>query len=287
MTETTLAVVTARDQVRRRVEAARLEGKTVGVVMTMGALHEGHFSLIRSCAAECDLTVTTVFVNPTQFGPGEDFNRYPRNLSQDLESLQGLPVDVVYAPEVSEVYHPSHSTFVAPPQVATPLEGRCRPGHFQGVCTVVLKLLHAVPAHIAYFGHKDYQQFLVVRQMAEDLDLETRIRVCPTVREPDGLAMSSRNQYLSPDERRRSTAIFAALELAQQLVQEGIRHVAQITTRMRETLHHAGLERLDYLTIADPESLEDLRHVDRRAIALIAAYVGANRLIDNRLILPR
>lgn len=286
-TGTTPTLVTSRDQVRRRVEQARHDAKTVGVVMTMGALHEGHFSLVETCAAECDSTVVTIFVNPTQFGPGEDFARYPRQLSQDLEALQRLPVDIVYAPEAGEVYRGDHSTYVAPPQVSTPLEGRCRPGHFRGVCTVVLKLLQAVPAHYAYFGHKDYQQFLVIRQMAEDLDIATQIRVCPTVRESDGLARSSRNQYLTPDERVRATALYRSLELAQQLVHDGVRHAPQVTTRMRDVLRDARIDRIDYVTLADPETLEEVRHVDQRVVALIAAYMGTTRLIDNRIIHPR
>ncbi len=280
-------LLTSRDQVRHQVIKSQREGKRVGVVMTMGALHEGHFSLVRRCAEECDVTVVTIFVNPMQFGANEDLKTYPRQLHQDLDSLQPLPVDLVFAPDHSEMFPDGYSTLVSPPHVAGPLEGQCRPGHFRGVATIVLKLLHVVPADTAYFGQKDYQQYLIIKRMAADLDLATTIRVCPIVRTPAGLALSSRNAYLNPQELASALAIYQSLQQAQQLVREGVRHVAEITARMRETLHAGRIDRIDYVAITDCETLEDLRHVDRRAMALVAAHVGTTRLIDNLLLHPR
>lgn len=263
------------------------EGVKIGFVPTMGALHDGHRALIRDARLRCDMLVVSIFVNPTQFGPHEDFTRYPRQLSRDLEILQNEQVDLVFAPSQDEMYRPGHSTYVTPPNVAEGLEGTCRPGHFRGVTTIVSILLHAIPADIAYFGQKDYQQYLTIRQMAHDLRVPTQIRMCPTVRESDGLAMSSRNRYLSADERTRALTLSRSLELAQQLIHAGTRHVAEITARMREVLLDAGVHDIDYVTIADADTLEELREVDRKSVALVAARVGTTRLIDNKLLALR
>ncbi len=272
---------TTCDDVRQRVMQARSEGKTTGVVMTMGALHEGHLRLVEACTRECEFTVVTIFVNPTQFLPGEDFKKYPRPLDRDLEYLSGLSVDVVFAPVPDEVYGPSFSTFIDPPKVAQRLEGVCRPGHFRGVCTVVLKLLQIVPAQSAFFGQKDYQQFLVIRQMAKDLNLSVDIVPCPTVREKDGLAMSSRNQYLDEVGRKQATAISRGLRVASKLVQHGAREAGPVAARVRQELIEAGITKIDYVAIADADTLEELKVIDRPGIALVAAYVGETRLIDN------
>lgn len=189
-----MELVEGSAEIRAAVLAARAAGKTVGLVPTMGALHEGHLSLVRESTESCNCTIVTIFVNPTQFAPHEDFARYPRSLDDDLAALARLGVDYVFAPSRDEIYPPGFSTYVDPPAVAAPLEGICRPGHFRGVATVVLKLFHLVPADVAYFGQKDYQQSLVVRRMVEDLNLPIAIRVLPIVREADGLAMSSRNR---------------------------------------------------------------------------------------------
>ena len=196
-------------------------------------------------------------------------------------------VDVVFAPDAGEMYRPLHSTFVAPPRVAERLEGACRPGHFRGVTTVVLKLLNIVPADIAYFGQKDYQQYLVLRDMIADLDVATEVRVCPTLRDADGLALSSRNHYLSTLEREIALAVPRSLERARDLAREGIHHAGQLMARMREVLTEGPVERIDYLAIVDPETLEDVRTVERRALALVAAYVGNTRLIDNQFLSTR
>jgi pantoate--beta-alanine ligase len=251
----------------------------------MGALHQGHLSLVEESNRVCEATIVTIFVNPTQFAPHEDFSRYPRTLEADLEKLSAHRVDAVFCPEPATMYPPGFSTYVDPPEVARPLEGVCRPGHFRGVATVVLKLFHAVPADAAFFGQKDYQQAAVIRRMVADLDVPIQVHVLPTVREPDGLAMSSRNAYLSPDERRRALALSRSLRAAEELAEQGERDAAVIRRRMLEILEAGGVERIEYATIADPETLAELERLDGPGVALIAAHVGSTRLIDNCLLL--
>lgn len=257
-------------------------GKRVGFVPTMGALHEGHLSLVDVARQQCDAVVTSIFVNPTQFLPSEDLAKYPRTLEADLALLAARGVESVFAPSVEAMYPTGYSTFVEPPQVAVPLEGHCRPGHFRGVATVVLKLFEIVPADAAFFGQKDYQQSLVVRRMVRDLDVPIEIVVCPTVREADGLALSSRNRYLSPDERRQALAVSRALRAAREEAARGERSAAALRAIMRDTLHAAGIERIDYVAIADPETLDEVATLKRPAMALIACHVGTTRLIDNQ-----
>ncbi len=278
------AVVRFREEARDLCRIARYGGRKTGVVMTMGALHEGHLSLVRACNASCDFTAVTLFVNPTQFGPHEDFERYPRQMEQDLHSLRSLDVDLVFAPAVSEIYRPGHSTFVEPPEIAHTLEGVCRPGHFRGVTTVVLKLLQILPVDEAYFGHKDYQQAKVIERMAEELDLPVLIKICPTVRDEDGLAMSSRNSYLSASERKQAIAISQALGHAAKMVKEGEQRSGVVMSCMRQILATAGIHDIDYIAIADAESLIQSSEISTNAIALIAARVGKTRLIDNRIL---
>ena len=259
-------------------------GKTVGLVPTMGALHEGHLSLVRRAKNECDVAVATIFVNPTQFAPQEDFSMYPRTLAADLQLLAAANCDLVFVPSREAMYPPEASTFIEPPEVAQPLEGVCRPGHFRGVATVVLKLFNIIPADRAYFGQKDFQQALVIRRMAQDLNVPLEVVVCPIIREPDGLAMSSRNRYLSPSERQRALALSRALNLVQEQVSRGERDAVALKGQMQEVLEGAGIERVDYATIADPETLADVKRLNGPAVALIAAYVGTTRLIDNCLL---
>jgi pantoate--beta-alanine ligase len=277
-------VVHTRAEVRAAVRAAQAAGGKVGVVPTMGALHAGHMSLVEASCAECDFTVVTIFVNPTQFGPNEDFSKYPRTLPADLQLLSRQKVDLVFAPAADEMYAKDHETFVEVGPVGTPLEGACRPVHFRGVATVVLKLLQAVPAEIAYFGRKDYQQTQVIRRMATDFDLFTEIRVLPTVREADGLAMSSRNAYLSADERRRALALWEALQLAERLVASGTRDIATIRQQMIEHLETAGRAEIDYVALVRDGTVAEVTAIDGQTVALIAAKIGATRLIDNMLI---
>jgi pantoate--beta-alanine ligase len=274
-------VVTTVAQLRQRVAEARAAGKKVGLVPTMGALHEGHLSLVRASQAECELTVVTIFVNPTQFGPSEDFQRYPRTLEADLAALAPCGAVAVFAPANQEVYPPGFSTYVEPPAVGSRWEGECRPGHFRGVATIVLKLFQMATADVAYFGQKDYQQALVIRHMVRDLDVPIQVRVCPIVRESDGLAMSSRNQYLNDQQRVQARALSDSLQLAVREVQRGQRDAAAVADGMRRVLADAGIERVDYIALADPETLEPVTEIRDRVVALIAAHVGQTRLIDN------
>jgi pantoate--beta-alanine ligase len=264
----------------------RAAGQSIGLVPTMGALHQGHLELVRRSTEECDRTVVTIFVNPTQFGPGEDFSRYPRTLNQDLELLSGFPVDLVFTPSQQELYPPGFSTYVHPPELAATLEGTHRPGHFRGVATVVLKLFHILPASTAYFGQKDYQQLSVIRRMVRDLDVPIVIQGCPTVRESDGLAMSSRNRYLSADQRPAALGLYSALQSAQQMLQAGERGAAALEGEMREVLFRHGVDEIDYARVVDAETLAEIDLVQTTAVALIAAKVGNTRLIDNLLLVP-
>ncbi len=276
-------VIANVDELRREVAAARRAGQTVGVVPTMGALHAGHVSLADAASRECDLTIVTIFVNPTQFGPGEDFGKYPRRLAEDLELLSGHGAQLVFAPSTESMYAAGHATHVEVAGLALQLEGVFRPGHFRGVATIVLKLFHLVQPDRAYFGRKDYQQSLVVRQMVRDLDLPIHVEVCPTVREADGLALSSRNQYLSIEERERALAISKSLRLAARLVGEGTRDAPTVIARMQEVLRGSNLE-IEYVALADPDTLDPRTVVDRPTVALVAARVGKTRLIDNEFI---
>jgi pantoate--beta-alanine ligase len=251
----------------------------------MGALHTGHISLVHHARELADIVAATIFVNPTQFGPHEDFQKYPRTLDADLQSLASAGCNLVFLPTAIDIYPPGFSTYVEPPAVSQPLEGICRAGHFRGVATIVLKLFQLLPSHIACFGQKDYQQLQVVKHMVADLAVPIEIIACPTVREPDGLAMSSRNRYLSAAERRQALALSRALAQAEQLVLAGEQNAATIVTAMQTTLHEAGITQIDYVALADPETLAEQTTLDRPTVALIAARVGTTRLIDNRLLL--
>ncbi|MER3545321.1 MAG: pantoate--beta-alanine ligase [Chloroflexota bacterium] len=274
-------VVTTIREVRR-IRKAR--PSTWGLVPTMGYLHEGHLSLVRRARAENDHVAVSIFVNPTQFGPHEDLDRYPRDLNRDLSLLEPLGVDLVLAPPVEEMYPPGFQTKVVVEDVARPLEGAARPGHFVGVATIVCKLFNIFQPDRAYFGQKDAQQVVVIRRMARDLDFDLEIVVCPTVREPDGLAMSSRNVYLSPEERRAATVLFRALSAAQAAWQAGERDGERLRQHMRAVLTSEPLARPDYVSIADPDTLVELDQVGERALASLAVRIGATRLIDNLIL---
>ena len=269
------------EEARSFVLKAKRDGKKVGLVPTMGALHQGHLSLVRACNSECDTAVVSVFVNPTQFGPGEDFEKYPRDLEKDRELLDNLGISMIFAPNANDIYGPQHSTFVQPPSVAARLEGEKRPEHFRGVATIVLKLLQIVPADVAFFGQKDYQQVRVIEDMCRDLDLPISIQSCPTVREPDGLALSSRNAYLSAPDRQRALSISGALNAAVEMSRRGSVTAGAIEAKMRELLNAAPVDSIDYVAIVDPQTLEPVQEVKPGTMALIAAYVGGTRLIDN------
>jgi pantoate--beta-alanine ligase len=273
-------------ELRAAVAAARAAGKTIGFVPTMGALHEGHAALVAASAGECGFTVVSIFVNPTQFGPKEDFAKYPRMLEADAALCGGRGAQLIFAPANDEVYPPGHATFVEPGGVAEPLEGTFRPGHFRGVATVVLKLFNMVAPDAAFFGRKDYQQLLVIKQMARDFDLPIRIVACPTVREADGLALSSRNAYLKPDERRAALAISRSLRRAEELVAAGERDMWKVRDAIQSILSAEKLVRPQYAVVADAQTLAEPAVIDRPCVALVAAFVGTTRLIDNCLLNP-
>ena len=277
-------VVTNCSEIHQLVCNARAARKTIGLVPTMGALHAGHLSLVQASKRDCEITVVSIFLNPTQFSSHEDLNRYPRTYSADLELLASQGVDYVFAPEQEEMYPPGFSTFVLPPDVAQTLEGRCRPRHFQGVATIVLKLLQVIPADMAYVGQKDYQQSLVIRNMVRDLNIPIRIVECPTVRDEHGLAVSSRNNQLSASEREKALALSRSLRVAAELVEKGQRESAALIAKMRQVFADAGVSRIDYIALVHPQTLADVRQVSEPTLAAVAAHVGKTRLIDNELI---
>jgi pantoate--beta-alanine ligase len=263
------------------IDFERRENRRVGLVPTMGALHEGHLSLVTRTKQDCDIAVATIFVNPTQFGPNEDFSKYPRTLESDLEKLSSVGCDYVFVPAADEIYRPGHSTYVDPPHVASNWEGAIRPGHFRGVTTIVLKLFMMVPAHIAFFGRKDYQQVAVIKGMVDDLNLPIRIETCDTIRESDGLAMSSRNRYLTADERQRALSLSRALNTAKEMISHGERDVSIIEAAMAELLLAAPVDKIDYAKIVHADTLEPLSQIESPAVAILAARLGTTRLIDN------
>lgn len=269
------------NEARNTVVAAKRKGRKVGVVPTMGALHQGHLNLVKACASECDFNVVSIFVNPAQFGPREDFEKYPRDLDKDLNLLEGLGVDMVFAPNVDEIYSPTHSTYIDPPKVAGPLEGSLRPGHFRGVATVVMKLLQIIPADVAFFGQKDFQQTRVIEDMVGDLNLPVSVQVCPIIRESDGLALSSRNAYLSQTERRQASSISQSLRMAVEMSRTELTSADQIKTAMKAHLHQAGIEKIDYVAIVDPRTMKPVSQTVLGTMVLVAVYVGNTRLIDN------
>jgi pantoate--beta-alanine ligase len=268
------------------VRSAKRNAKRVGIIPTMGALHAGHLSLVRRSNQECSTTIVTIFVNPTQFGPCEDFQKYPRTLAGDLDALASLSVTAVFAPATEAIYPAGFSTYVEPPRVALPLEGVFRPNHFRGVATIVLKLFNLCPADVAYFGAKDYQQALVIQHMVADLNLPIKISIEPTIRETDGLAMSSRNRYLTPAERTQALVLSRSLEKAAEMVANGEREARMVLARMHELFAAAGVTDIDYIALADPQSLEPMHFISTPTMALIAARIGTTRLIDNWLLTP-
>jgi pantoate--beta-alanine ligase len=279
-------VVATVAQLRDEVTAARRAGKTIGLAPTMGALHEGHLSLVRAAKAECGYTVVSIYVNPSQFGPNEDLAKYPRTLENDLALLAGCGVDLVFAPDNAEMYQPGHAAWVDVGSAAEPLEGVFRPGHFRGVATVVLKLFNMVQPDAAYFGQKDFQQALVIRRMAADLDVPVAVHVCPIVREPDGLAMSSRNRYLSPAARQRALVLWKSLQRAGELVEQGHCDTEAIAAQMRAMIETAEDARIDYIALVDPETLQPVKTITGRTLAALAVKIENTRLIDNCLLEP-
>jgi pantoate--beta-alanine ligase len=268
-------------QARSIVQGWNRDGVLSGLVPTMGALHEGHLSLIRASAAECDRTAVSIYVNPTQFGPGEDLEEYPRRLEEDCRTAEREGVDLAFCPSDEEMYREGHCTYVVQEGLTDVLEGEFRPTHFRGVLTVVCKLFNILPARRAYFGQKDFQQTVVVHRMVRDLNLPVEIRVKPTVREDDGLAMSSRNQYLNGEEREQALCLYRALEEAARLYLRGVKEADAVRAAMQGIIEDAPLARPDYVEVVDEETLEPVSRLTDRAVAVLAVRIGQTRLIDN------
>ena len=272
---------------RAYLRGIRQEGKTIGFVPTMGALHEGHLTLARRARGDCELVIMSVFVNPTQFGPNEDFAAYPRDLNRDLTLASQAGVDALFCPELGEIYPSGSETIVDVPHLGSVLEGAIRPGHFQGVATVVTKLLNIVQPERAYFGQKDYQQLLVIERVARDLHLSSKIVLVPTVREPDGLALSSRNAYLSVGERQAAPLLYRCLQRAQERVDAGETDPSRIRQELESLIAEEPLATLDYVALANPDTLEPVASfAESVTLVALAVRIGKTRLIDNALIAP-
>ena len=281
-----MQILHAPTALREAVRAARRDGEVVALVPTMGALHEGHLSLVRHAREETDFVVVSVFVNPTQFGPNEDLDEYPRDLERDAELVAAAGADVVFAPDVQTMYPEGCSTVVSESACSARLEGERRPGHFDGVCAVCSKLFNLVQPDIAYFGHKDYQQTLVLRRMVRDLHMPIEVRVLPTVREADGLALSSRNQYLSEEERRQALSLHRALVAAREAFARGERNAEALRRLIRETIAAEPLAEIQYVSVAHPDTLDELDEITGEAVALVAVRIGEPVLIDNVRLAP-
>jgi pantoate--beta-alanine ligase len=280
-----MRIVRTIADLRAILRPLREEGKRIGFVPTMGFLHEGHAALIRQSAARCDATIVSIFVNPTQFGPGEDLANYPRDLEKDQNLCLEAGAGVLFLPEVAEIYPTGFQTHIQPGRLADPLCGRFRPGHFRGVATVVAKLFNMVQPDLAFFGQKDFQQTVVIRRMARDLNLPVDIVIVPTVREADGLALSSRNAYLNEDARRRALCISQGLMAAKAAFDTGERSAERLIELVRVPL--AGVDSVQYVELVDTQNLEPISGlVDRAAALCVAAYVGSTRLIDNVTLTP-
>jgi pantoate--beta-alanine ligase len=275
---------TTSDEMRAACRALRSQRGRLGFIPTMGALHEGHLSLVRASKASCDTVAASIFVNPKQFGPNEDFGTYPRAFEHDRSLLQNEGVDLLFAPPVEEMYPPGAVTWVTVEELSDKLDGRSRPGHFRGVTTAVSKLFHIVEPDAAFFGQKDAAQVAILRRMVRDLNFPVEIVVCPIVREPDGLAMSSRNAYLDSQQRRRALVLHRALMKVKKLAEQGERNVTRLLAIAREELASEPLVCLDYLEIVDPDSLDAVEEISKRALLVVAAFGGTTRLIDNILL---
>lgn len=282
-----MEIVTHTARMKEWSRGCRDRTESVGLVPTMGYLHEGHLSLIRRCRLENERVVVSIFVNPTQFGANEDLSRYPRDPEADSIKCKELGVDVIFMPDVAEIYRPDFQTYVVVEEVSEPLCGAARPGHFRGVATVVLKLFNIVSPSAAYFGNKDYQQLQVIRTMVRDLDVDVRIVPCETVREDDGLAMSSRNVYLSPEERKQALCLYQALTEVQRLFAQGERQPKHLLQAMWDRIDREPDAAVDYISLVHPETLRNMEEMDDRAVAALAVRIGKTRLIDNMLLEAR
>ena len=276
-----MQVIKAIQAMKERSSQARGEGEVIVFVPTMGFFHEGHLSLMREGRKLGDLLVVSLFVNPAQFGPNEDFKNYPRDFERDRRMAEGVGTDILFAPEVVEMYPPDHQTLVRVEKVTQNLCGRSRPTHFQGVATVVTMLFEMVMPHVAVFGEKDYQQLVTIKQMVRDLHMNVEVVGMPTVREVDGLAMSSRNTYLLPEERKAALSLYRSLQKAQELIQKGERDADRILQEMKRILQSEPLVRMDYIQVCDARTLQDIKRIEGDVVIALAAYLGKTRLIDN------
>ena len=282
-----MRIIETTSEMQQQADVWRREGKRIVLVPTMGFLHKGHLALMQEARRRGDIVVVSIFVNPTQFGPGEDIDRYPRDFERDVRLASEAAVDVIFIPQAKEMYPADYQTFVEVTKVTVPLCGRSRPTHFRGVTTVVAKLFNIVKPHLAVFGEKDFQQLLTVRKMVQDLNMDVEVVGHPIVREEDGLAMSSRNNYLSPEERRTANRLSCSLREAQTLVEQGEKHGEVILSRTRELLEEGGGVRIDYLQLCRPDTLEEVSRIDGPALLAMAAFGGTTRLIDNCILRPR
>ncbi len=271
----------------KKVCETKLQGKTIGLVPTMGFLHEGHMSLIRKAREDTDCVIVSIFVNPVQFGPKEDFKKYPRGLKRDLGLCEKENADIVFAPKTEEMYPENYATYVNVEKITDTLCGAFRPGHFCGVVTVVAKLFNIIMPDIAYFGQKDSQQIVVIKKMAEDLNMSVRIKAMPIVREKDGLAMSSRNAYLNQEERIQAQSIYKSLKLAKELFNNGERNSGKIINKMKQIINKQSEAKIDYIKAVDAKDLKDIKKISGKALVTIAVWFGKTRLIDNIVIKTR
>ncbi len=269
------------ESTRNLVKAARSQGKKIGLVPTMGALHVGHISLIEAAVKECDFVVVSIFVNPAQFGPGEDFEQYPRDPEADLEICEKAGASLVFVPESNQMYGDRNLTWVNVEKLTEPLCGRSRPEHFRGVTTVCAKLFNIASPDIAFFGQKDAQQAVVIKRMAADLNMPLKIVVCSTVRQSDGLAVSSRNKYLDDKQKKDATLIYKSLQKCDQMIEAGVTDPESVIGQMREVLTHAASIQIEYISIIDAETLEKVDKIDCKVLAAVAVRIGSTRLIDN------
>ncbi len=281
-----MRLVTSISEMKALTRETRAGGRSVGLVPTMGALHKGHLSLVRQAKQQCDVVVVSIFVNPTQFGPNEDYGRYPRNLEKDFELLSAYNIDTIFSPSADEMYPEGFETFVEPGPLAEIYEGASRPGHFRGVATVVVKLFNIMQPDMAYFGQKDFQQAIIIRRLVEDFNLNVRLVICPIVRDDDGLAISSRNVYLNPAQRKTSLALSRSLARAQELARSGECDAARILDEMHRVLRGDDRVKIDYAAIVNPLRFEPVKRVTAGALGLVAARVGSVRLIDNAILGP-
>jgi pantoate--beta-alanine ligase len=281
-----MRIISKVKEMQKVADELRKEGKIIGVVPTMGYLHEGHLSLIRLAKEKSDVVITTIFVNPLQFAPNEDYDRYPRDFERDVKLAQSAGCDIIFHPSVEEMYPQNFLTYVEVDKLTKVLEGEFRPTHFRGVTTVVAKLFNITKPHIAVFGQKDAQQALIIKQMVRDLNFDIEIIVAPIVREPDGLAMSSRNVYLSDSERKDATVLYESLKLAEKLIENGERNSKNIILKMEELIKSKPTAKIDYIAIVEPETLEKLETLSegKEYLIALAVRIGSTRLIDNTIV---